>query len=313
MKLSTYEDIVMAVEYGIPVSMVAAGYFFPTLMDAPPHNESMSFCELGFWLLMVHAISAFYTSLQERIYFQHPELHTQPNASKEKKTADYWENHQGTGNEAMAWHVCHQALTTHILLALSHMGAYYLLPGFFPSATAHTQPLLSVAVAFVLQLYIISFGMYWIHRVMHENEFLWKHVHSFHHVWTTPISRITYLDHPVEAWLLSQTGPAYLVAQLLVPLPQPAFYLLTLFRILESLEKHSGHTSWMNVAYSFQVWLPCASQPHHHDYHHEFIRDNSKVKGCNYTFTAAGGLWDVMFGTRKEPFRRQQELRRKQR
>ena len=33
--------------------------------------------------------------------------------------------------------------------------------------------------------------------------------------------------------------------------------------------------------------------PHHHDWHHE------GHKGCNYTFTSLGGLWDCLFGTRK--------------
>mmetsp|Transcript_121286 Transcript_121286/g.339640 ORF Transcript_121286/g.339640 Transcript_121286/m.339640 type:complete len:92 (+) Transcript_121286:2-277(+) len=33
--------------------------------------------------------------------------------------------------------------------------------------------------------------------------------------------------------------------------------------------------------------------PHHHDWHHE------GHKGCNYTFSALGGVWDCIFGTRK--------------
>mmetsp|Transcript_121287 Transcript_121287/g.339645 ORF Transcript_121287/g.339645 Transcript_121287/m.339645 type:complete len:93 (+) Transcript_121287:2-280(+) len=33
--------------------------------------------------------------------------------------------------------------------------------------------------------------------------------------------------------------------------------------------------------------------PHHHDWHHE------GHKGCNYTFSALGGVWDCVFGTRK--------------
>ena len=40
-------------------------------------------------------------------------------------------------------------------------------------------------------------------------------------------------------------------------------------------------------------WLPWAQMPHHHDWHHE------GHKGCNYTFSSVGGLWDCLFGTRK--------------
>merc|ERR1719502_2506431 len=33
--------------------------------------------------------------------------------------------------------------------------------------------------------------------------------------------------------------------------------------------------------------------PHHHDWHHE------GHKGCNYSFSPMGGLWDCVFSTRK--------------
>ena len=38
------------------------------------------------------------------------------------------------------------------------------------------------------------------------------------------------------------------------------------------------------------VWYICVCQmPHHHDWHHE------GHKGCNYTFSSLGGLWDCIF------------------
>lgn len=83
------------------------------------------------------------------------------------------------------------------------------------------------------------------------------------------------------------------VAQILIPLDSSFFWFSRLFRIMESLEKHSGVSGWMNVAHSMQCWLPCAQMPHHHDHHHE------GYKSCNFTFAALGGLWDCLFGTRK--------------
>ena len=49
----------------------------------------------------------------------------------------------------------------------------------------------------------------------------------------------------------------------------------------------------LNLAHQLQRFLPFAQMPHHHDWHHE------GHKGCNYTFTSIGGLWDCIFGTRK--------------
>jgi len=82
-------------------------------------------------------------------------------------------------------------------------------------------------------------------------------------------------------------------AQVLVPLDRGMFWFSHIFRILESLEKHSGVSCYFNIAHSLQRWLPFAQMPHHHDWHHE------GHKSCNYTFTSIGGVWDCIFGTRK--------------
>merc|ERR1719152_644005 len=84
-----------------------------------------------------------------------------------------------------------------------------------------------------------------------------------------------------------------MAAQILLPLDPTFFWFSRLFRIMESLEKHAGVSGLTNLAHSAQRWLPFAQMPHHHDFHHE------GHKGCNFTFTALGGLWDCVFGTRK--------------
>ena len=71
------------------------------------------------------------------------------------------------------------------------------------------------------------------------------------------------------------------------------FWFSRLFRIMESLEKHSGVSCSYNLAHKAQQFLPFAQMPHHHDWHHE------GHKGCNYTFSSIGGFWDCAFGTRK--------------
>ena len=39
--------------------------------------------------------------------------------------------------------------------------------------------------------YCLSFGMYWAHRYLHVNKFLWRHIHSLHHFATIPLARAT--------------------------------------------------------------------------------------------------------------------------
>merc|ERR1712192_395496 len=43
--------------------------------------------------------------------------------------------------------------------------------------------------------YLMSFGMYWMHRALHVNPWLWRNIHSIHHWAKHPLSRTTYQDH----------------------------------------------------------------------------------------------------------------------
>lgn len=136
---------------------------------------------------------------------------------------------------------------------------------------------------------------YWAHRFYHENDFLWKNLHSVHHWAYRPQAHNTFEDHWLENTINALVGN-YL-AQYLFPLGPTTFHLVRLLRLLESLEKHSGLVGWWNIAYSLQSLFPGSQQPKHHDFHH------SGNKCCNYSFSAIGGIWDTIFGTRKEPLK----------
>ena len=173
-----------------------------------------------------------------------------------------------------------------------NFGIYYALPGFYPAPNAEAQPLWERAARLVLNHYVMSFGMYWMHRALHENKFLWNNIHSIHHWAKHPLSRNTYEDHWADNFGNAIVG--HMFAQILVPLDYPTFWFSRLFRIFESLEKHSGISCNLNIAHACQrFWMPYAQMPHHHDWHHE------GHKGCNYTFSSLGGVWDAAFGTRK--------------
>merc|ERR1712146_129421 len=184
----------------------------------------------------------------------------------------------------------HDRLTMLSQVALE-LTIYFNLPGFYPSAQITYPVWYERTVRLVLNHYVLSFGMYWMHRAYHVNEFLWKHVHSIHHWANHPLSCNTYEDH----WLDNLGGAlcGHMFAQILVPLDREMFWFSHVFRVFESLEKHSGVSCGWNLVHTAQSWLPFAQMPHHHDWHHE------GHKTCNYTFTAIGGLWDFIFGTRR--------------
>ena len=171
------------------------------------------------------------------------------------------------------------------------LSVYFLLPGFYPAFNPTTPALFTRVLTLIGNHYIMSYGMYWSHRALHKNTWLWRNIHSIHHWAKHPLSRTTYQDHWADNFGNAIVGHVF--AQILLPLDYTTFWVSRVFRVCESLEKHSGVSGGWNMAHTVQQMLPYAQMPHHHDWHHE------GHKGCNYTFTAIGGLWDCVFGTRR--------------
>ena len=161
----------------------------------------------------------------------------------------------------------------------------------YPEVQYHADhPYLYMFLRTIAHHYCFSFGMYWAHRYLHVNKFLWRHVHSLHHFAKTPLARTTYMDHWADNFF--NAFICEVCAPIIVPLPFPVLVASRLFRICESLEKHSGLAGGFNVVHTAQRLLPFAQMPHHHDWHHE------GHCGSNYTFASLGGLWDVLFNSR---------------
>ena len=259
-------------------------------MDDLNVNESFSFKELALFFVICSIVRRFYNAYLEAVYFSFPKLRTQPpNEHRLKQKKDLM-GRDMEQIERIDWHDKGTMLSQFVL----NFGLYYALPGFYPCAVGDGEVEQSFLERFgrlLLNHYVMSFGMYWAHRSLHVVPFLWRHIHSFHHWAKHPLSRNTYEDHWFDNFANAIVGHAF--AQILVPLDRPTFYFSRIFRILESLEKHSGVSCGFNLAHSMQQWLPFAQMPHHHDWHHEGF------KGSNFTFSSIGGVWDCVFGTRK--------------
>ena len=231
----------------------------------------------------------FYNAYLEACYYAFPQYRTQPPKEHAlKKKGDLC----GRDREQLELLVWHDRLT-YITQTLLHYAIYYAFPGFYPPSKAWDtyEPLPLRVLKLVIHHLVLSFSMYWLHRSMHVHPALWKYIHSVHHWATHPLSRVTYQDHWLDNFGNEIMGS--MLAQILVPLDFQFFIVTRALRVMESLEKHSGISCWLNLSHTAQAWFPYAQAPHHHDWHHEGF------KSCNYTFAAVGGVWDYMFGTRK--------------
>jgi len=137
-----------------------------------------------------------------------------------------------------------------------------------------------------LQLFIILIFddtfFYFLHRLMHENKYIYKKIHKIHHRANSPIP-IDYLYvHPLE-WMSGFIGP-FIGILLLGGVSIYAFWLYLIVRNLHELDIHSGlKSSFLNRL------LPFSGTNEHHDLHH------AKRDG-NYSSTFT--LWDTIFRTK---------------
>lgn len=247
---------------------------------------SMSLKQFAAFLWTKAAVARLYNTYCEAVFFACPQYRIQP--SREHALVNK-KDLMGRTQKDFETICFHDKLTLLSQFALN-VGLYYALPGYYPAADV-VQPWPERILRLLGNHYLMSFSMYWMHRGYHVVPFLWKYIHSYHHWAKHPLSRNTYQDHWLDNFGNAIVG--HLCASILIPLDNKTFWFSQLFRVFESLEKHSGVSCSYNLAHTMQRWLPFAQMPHHHDWHHE------GHKSCNYTFTSIGGLWDCLFGTRK--------------
>lgn len=268
----------------LPFSCIA--FFSDETLTA---SDSMRFSEVAIFMVVASTVRRVYNAYLEAVFFTFPDYRTQPVCEHRLKKA---KDLCGGDLEQVEKIDKHDKLTLLSQFFLN-FGVYFLLPGFYPVASGidSEQPLREKFVRLLLNHYILSFGMYWAHRCLHTIPWLWRNIHSFHHWARHPLSRNTYEGHWADNFANAIFGHVF--AQILVPLDRPTYWFSRLFRILESLEKHSGISCAYNLAHSAQQIFPFAQMPHHHDWHHEGF------KVSNYTFSSIGGVWDCIFGTRR--------------
>jgi sphinganine C4-monooxygenase len=107
--------------------------------------------------------------------------------------------------------------------------------------------------------------MYFIHRFMHTNKFMYRHVHSWHHQLYAPYAFATMYNHPVEGLLVDALG-AFL-AQTFSDLSTRQAALLFTLATCKSLDDHCGYRFPFDP---FQMFSQ--NNADFHDIHHQVRR-----------------------------------------
>ena len=131
-----------------------------------------------------------YNPYLEACFFAFPAYRTQPAEEHALKQKEDLCGREVKQLDALVWHDRMTLLSTFALDVL----VYYALPGFFPAKLAP-----GTGKSWVVRLYeilvnhyVLSFTMYWMHRACHAVPWLWKYIHSIHHWSNHPLSRSTY-------------------------------------------------------------------------------------------------------------------------
>lgn len=147
------------------------------------------------------------------------------------------------------------------------------------------QPSLSIiALQFIIAMVVLDTWQYFIHRYMHLNKFLYRHVHSKHHTLVVPYAFGALYNHPLEGLLLDTVGGAlsFLLSGMT---PRTGIFFFS-FATIKTVDDHCG------------LWLPgnilhllFSNNSAYHDIHHQLY-------GAKYNFSQPFFVtWDRIMGT----------------
>ncbi|KAG9451278.1 hypothetical protein H6P81_011243 [Aristolochia fimbriata] len=153
--------------------------------------------------------------------------------------------------------------------------------------TSSEKPQPSVIVLarqFLTGMLVLDTWQYFMHRYMHHNKFLYRHIHSQHHRLVVPYAFGALYNHPLEGLLLDTVGGA--MAFLFSGMsPRTSIYFFS-FATIKTVDDHCG------------LWLPgnifhilFRNNTAYHDVHHQLY-------GNKYNFSQPFFvMWDKILGT----------------
>eukprot|EP00271_Cylindrocystis_brebissonii_P008899 TRINITY_DN23424_c0_g1_i1.p1 TRINITY_DN23424_c0_g1~~TRINITY_DN23424_c0_g1_i1.p1 ORF type:complete len:381 (-),score=79.95 TRINITY_DN23424_c0_g1_i1:184-1326(-) len=155
-----------------------------------------------------------------------------------------------------------------------------------PTASSKTEvpSLLVCCLQFGAGMAIMDTYQYFMHRWFHQNKFLYRHLHSWHHRLQVPYACGALYNHPVEGLLMDTVGGA--LSFLLSGMhPRVAVFFWS-FATMKTVDDHCGFLLTTNpFQFFFQNNAP------YHDVHHQ-------MPGFKYNFSQPFfPIWDHILGT----------------
>ncbi|CAN1175725.1 Very-long-chain aldehyde decarbonylase GL1-9 [Linum perenne] len=147
------------------------------------------------------------------------------------------------------------------------------------------QPSVPVqTMQFILAMFVMDTWQYFVHRYMHQNKFLYRHIHSQHHRLVVPQAIGALYNHPLEGLLLDTVGGA--ISFLVSGMTARTGVFFFCFATVKTVDDHCG------------LWLPgnvfhllFANNSAYHDIHHQ-------LQGTKYNYSQPFfPLWDKLLGT----------------
>ncbi|RVW69293.1 Sphinganine C4-monooxygenase 2 [Vitis vinifera] len=105
------------------------------------------------------------------------------------------------------------------------------------------QPSIAVQIVqIIIGMLVMDTWQYFVHRYMHQNKFLYRHVHSQHHKLVVPYAIGALYNHPLEGLLLDTVGGA--ISFLVSGMTARTAVIFFCFAVIKTVDDHCG------------LWLP---------------------------------------------------------
>lgn len=142
------------------------------------------------------------------------------------------------------------------------------------------EPGLRVALAFLF----IDTWQFFLHRYMHMNKFLYRHLHSVHHRLYVPYAFGALYNSVLEGFLLDTLGTG--LAHITTGLSAREAIILYTFSTMKTVDDHCGYALPWDP---FQILFP--NNAIYHDIHHQHFGIKTNFSQPFFTF------WDKLFNT----------------
>ena len=129
----------------------------------------------------------------------------------------------------------------------------------------------------VIAVFILDAWEYWIHRLMHVNKFLYRHLHSRHHRLYVPYAFGALYNHPLEGFFLDTVGTAIAMKVSKLTLREAMFFFV--FATMKTVDDHCGwNFPWDPLQFLF------SNNSVYHDVHHQTYGIKANFSQPFFTF-----------------------------